>query len=207
MKLTELNRQVALFGDFNQFDCGLVTMKSLETILSEFDLQFLSMQDMPIMNVNIQGIPQLKQVTRPFLYKEGNPLSVRFSSQRIDVQYTDLPFKDSDEPNENFRKIVDILFNSFSLKVNRLAYNGKLVAEEIDDESTYLNWFNNFFKSEDGYSNVTEWSFRIGRKEVGRKLKEEYKAQALEKTEWRIPNDLKHIYNLEEIENNEEVEE
>ena len=38
-----------------------------------------------------------------------------------------------------------------------------------------------------------------------KKLKEEYKAQALDKTEWRIPNDLKHIYNLEEIENNEEV--
>ena len=40
-----------------------------------------------------------------------------------------------------------------------------------------------------------------------KKLKEEYKAQALDKTEWRIPNDLKHIYNLEEIENNEEVRE
>ena len=40
-----------------------------------------------------------------------------------------------------------------------------------------------------------------------KKLKEEYKAQALDKTEWRIPNDLKHIYNLEEIENEEALRE
>ena len=40
-----------------------------------------------------------------------------------------------------------------------------------------------------------------------KKLKEEYKIQALNKTEWRIPNDLTHIYNLEEIENKEDLRE
>ena len=40
-----------------------------------------------------------------------------------------------------------------------------------------------------------------------KKLKEEYKTQALDKTEWRIPNDLTHIYNLEEIANHDELKE
>ena len=40
-----------------------------------------------------------------------------------------------------------------------------------------------------------------------KKLKEEYKQQVFDKSNWRIPNDLKHIYNLEEIENNETLRE
>lgn len=34
-----------------------------------------------------------------------------------------------------------------------------------------------------------------------KKLKEEYKNQVFDKSDWRIPNDLKNIYNLETIEN------
>ena len=40
-----------------------------------------------------------------------------------------------------------------------------------------------------------------------KKLKEEYKEQVFDSTNWRIPNDLKHIYNLKEIENNETLRE
>jgi transposase len=40
-----------------------------------------------------------------------------------------------------------------------------------------------------------------------KKLKEEYKEKIFDKSDWRIPNDLKNIYNLEEIENNEELKE
>lgn len=40
-----------------------------------------------------------------------------------------------------------------------------------------------------------------------KKLKEEEKLKALDKSEWRIANDLKHIYNLEEIENDETLRE
>lgn len=40
-----------------------------------------------------------------------------------------------------------------------------------------------------------------------KKLKEEEKLKALDKSEWRIANDLTHIYNLENIENNEELRE
>ena len=40
-----------------------------------------------------------------------------------------------------------------------------------------------------------------------KKLKEEYKEQVFDKKEWRLPNDLKHLYNLEEIENNETLKE
>lgn len=38
-----------------------------------------------------------------------------------------------------------------------------------------------------------------------KKLKEEYKNQVFNKTEWRIAGDLKNVYNLETIENNEEL--
>jgi transposase len=40
-----------------------------------------------------------------------------------------------------------------------------------------------------------------------KKLKDEYKQKIFDKSDWRIPNDLKNIYNLEEIENNEELKE
>lgn len=40
-----------------------------------------------------------------------------------------------------------------------------------------------------------------------KKLKDEYKNQVFDKSGWRIPNDLKNIYNLEDIENNEELKE
>lgn len=36
-----------------------------------------------------------------------------------------------------------------------------------------------------------------------KKLKDEYKQKAFDKSDWRIPNDLKNIYNLETIENDE----
>mgnify|MGYP002516939441 CR=1 FL=1 len=40
-----------------------------------------------------------------------------------------------------------------------------------------------------------------------KKLKEEYKKQIFDKKDWRLPGDLKHFYNLEEIENNEVLKE
>ena len=38
-----------------------------------------------------------------------------------------------------------------------------------------------------------------------KKLKEEYKEQVFDKKDWSLPGDLKHLYNLEEIENNEDL--
>ena len=38
-----------------------------------------------------------------------------------------------------------------------------------------------------------------------KKLKEEYKTQAFDKSDWRIPGDLKKVYNLQDIENNESL--
>ena len=38
-----------------------------------------------------------------------------------------------------------------------------------------------------------------------KKLKEEYKQQVFNKSNWRIPNDLKNIYDLDTIQNNEEL--
>ena len=40
-----------------------------------------------------------------------------------------------------------------------------------------------------------------------KKLKEEYKEQVFDKKDWRLPGDLKHFYNLEEIGNNEVLKE
>lgn len=40
-----------------------------------------------------------------------------------------------------------------------------------------------------------------------KKLKDEYKKQVFDKTEWRIPNDLRNTYNLENIENDEILKE
>ena len=40
-----------------------------------------------------------------------------------------------------------------------------------------------------------------------KKLKEDYKKQVFDKSGWRIPNDLKNIYDLDTIKNNEELKE
>ena len=40
-----------------------------------------------------------------------------------------------------------------------------------------------------------------------KKLKEEYKQQVFDKSNWRIPNDLKNVYNLDDIKNNDKLKE
>ena len=40
-----------------------------------------------------------------------------------------------------------------------------------------------------------------------KKLKDEYKVQVFDKSDWRIPNDLKNVYNLNTIENDENLRE
>lgn len=40
-----------------------------------------------------------------------------------------------------------------------------------------------------------------------KKLKEEYKEKVFDKSDWRIPNDLKNVYNLETIENDDSLRE
>lgn len=40
-----------------------------------------------------------------------------------------------------------------------------------------------------------------------KKLKDEYKNQVFDKSEWRIPGDLKNVYNLQDIENNNALKE
>lgn len=40
-----------------------------------------------------------------------------------------------------------------------------------------------------------------------KKLKDEYKTQVFDKSEWRIPNDLKNVHNLETIENDSSLRE
>ena len=40
-----------------------------------------------------------------------------------------------------------------------------------------------------------------------KKLKEEYKEQVFDKKDWRLPGDLKHLYNLEDIKSNEALKE
>ena len=40
-----------------------------------------------------------------------------------------------------------------------------------------------------------------------KKLKDEYKTQVFDKSGWRIPNNLKNVYNLEDIENNDSLKE
>lgn len=40
-----------------------------------------------------------------------------------------------------------------------------------------------------------------------KKLKEEYKEKVFDKSDWRIPNDLKNVYNLETIENDDSLKE
>ena len=40
-----------------------------------------------------------------------------------------------------------------------------------------------------------------------KKIKKEYKEQIFDKNNWRLPGDLKHLYNLDEIENNEALKE
>ena len=40
-----------------------------------------------------------------------------------------------------------------------------------------------------------------------KKLKDEYKEKVFDKSDWRIPNDLKNVYNLETIENDESLKE
>lgn len=96
--------------------------------------------------------------------------------------------------NQNEQKTLipeeDKIVNNFKLDTTKiiLCTDAGLASDEIKK-----------FNIQDGRGFVITQSLK--------KLKEEEKCKSLDKSEWRIANDLKHIYNLETIENDETLRE
>lgn len=127
--------------------------------------------------INKQHQPKPQVGMGLFMDGDGIPLSFNIYPGNQSEQKTLIPEED---------KIV----NSFKLDSTKmiLCTDAGLASDEIKK-----------FNIENDRSFVITQSLK--------KLKQEYKTLALDKTEWRIPNDLTHIYNLEEIENKEDLKE
>ena len=110
-----------------------------------------------------------------FMDADGLPLSCNIYPGSMNEQKTLIP-------EEN--KIV----NNFKLSNTKiiLCTDAGLASDEIKK-----------FNIKDGRGFVITQSLK--------KLKEEDRNKVFDKSGWRIPNDLKHLYNLETIENNEEL--
>lgn len=125
--------------------------------------------------INKQHQPKPQVGMGLFMDGDGIPLSFNIYPGNQSEQKTLIPEED---------KIV----NSFKLDSTKmiLCTDAGLASDEIKK-----------FNMRDNRGFVITQSLK--------KLKEEYKTQAFDKTEWRIPNDLTHIYNLEEIESNDDL--
>ena len=127
--------------------------------------------------INKQHQPKLQVGMGLFMDDDGLPLSCNIYPGNMNEQKTLIP-------EEN--KIV----NDFKLDNTKiiLCTDAGLASDEIKK-----------FNIKDNRGFVITQSLK--------KLKESYKEKIFDKTEWRIPKDLKNIYNLETIENDEQLRE
>ena len=127
--------------------------------------------------INKQHQPKLQVGMGLFMDDDGLPLSCNIYPGNMNEQKTLIP-------EEN--KIV----NDFKLDNTKiiLCTDAGLASDEIKK-----------FNIKDNKGFVITQSLK--------KLKESYKEKIFDKTEWRIPKDLKNIYNLETIENDEQLRE
>ena len=127
--------------------------------------------------INKQHQPKLQVSMGLFMDDDGLPLSCNIYPGNMNKQKTLIP-------EEN--KIV----NDFKLDNTKI-----ILCTDVGLASDEIKKFN--IKDNRGF--VITQSLK--------KLKESYKEKIFDKTEWRIPKDLKNIYNLETIENNEVLRE
>ncbi len=127
--------------------------------------------------INKQHQPKPQVGMGLFMDGEGLPLSCTIYPGNMNEQKTLIPEED---------KIV----NNFKLDSTKiiLCTDAGLASDEIKK-----------FNIEDNRGFVITQSLK--------KLKDEYKTQVFNKSGWRISNDLKNVYNLEDIENNEFLKE
>ncbi len=127
--------------------------------------------------INKQHQPKPQVGMGLFMDGDGLPLSCTIYPGNINEQKTLIPEED---------KIV----NNFKIDSTKiiLCTDAGLASDEIKK-----------FNIEDNRGFVITQSLK--------KLKEEYKTQIFDKANWRIPNDLTHVYNLEDIENKEDLKE
>ncbi len=132
-----------------------------------------SEDDLRKYGINKQHQPKPQVGMGLFMDGDGLPLSCNIYPGNKNEQKTLIPEED---------KIV----NNFKLNNTKiiLCTDAGLASNEIKN-----------FNIEDGRGFVITQSLK--------KLKAEEKVKVLDKSEWRIANDLKHIYNLEDIENDE----
>ena len=127
--------------------------------------------------INKQHQPKLQVGMGLFMDDDGLPLSCNIYPGNTNEQKTLIP-------EEN--KIV----NDFKLDNTKiiLCTDAGLASDEIKK-----------FNIKDNRGFVITQSLK--------KLKESYKEKIFDKSEWRMPNDLRNVYNLETIENNEVLRE
>ena len=123
--------------------------------------------------INKQHQPKPQVGMGLFMDGDGFPLSCNIYPGNMNEQKTLIPEED---------KIV----NNFKLNDTRIIVctDAGLASDEIKK-----------FNIKDNRAFVITQSLK--------KLKESYKEKIFDKSDWRIPNDLKNTYNLKEIENNE----
>ena len=127
--------------------------------------------------INKQHQPKPQVGMGLFMDGDGLPLSCNIYPGNMNEQKTLIPEED---------KIV----NNFKLDNTKiiLCTDAGLASDEIKK-----------FNIKDNRGFVITQSLK--------KLKENYKEKIFDKTEWRIPNDLRNVYNLETIENDEVLRE
>lgn len=145
---------------FIDYSFALFTNKDvkLEVLTQNFaefnNLGFLpsTIQMTNINTASIENFPQLVSVDKKW--------EVNFIDKRIDINFIPrFDLKNSDDLISEFKahsyNLIDLIFRLTNIKVNRLAFNSKLIIEKYTENDAYM------IKLTKNSGSVDEWNYRM----------------------------------------------
>ncbi len=159
--MKEAKRQFVVFGNFNTISLNNINL--LDDIKNQFGLQINALPDiispnqMGIQPVFFQSVPSVS--IRPVLQSEDKKTSIFFGSSRLHVEQLEQDVETYDEFFSIALNALNAIYNTYQIKINRIAINGQLLCfDKQDMEKAYSK----YFKKSDLYGESSnEWQFRI----------------------------------------------
>ena len=195
--MKEYNRQIVIFGDFKSI--GFNISNQMLDCINKYDLELDAAPDyisnngingvIQINNINLmQQLPFVSQSMRPVLTTKDKNFSVFIGTTRIHVEENNSEIELYNNFIDKAKEIIsEIISKNEDCFINRLALNGKIVLEDIN-EMTKI--YSNTFKESELYGTESdEFSFRINTKINSNKVNSEInKIISYNRTNEILPN-------------------
>ena len=163
----EKNRQFVIFGNFAKLT--FEDLSVLSDLKNKYNLLMDARLDAQMMPIG--QIPQYNIPIRPIFKSIDNKILVMFGTSRIFIQQDDDSIYSFDEFVEMSLSIIEHIFKSFEISVNRIAINGSFI---INDTNKISDLFKSTFKENRfNQRESDEWYVRINNVEFNHTLNTE----------------------------------